>query len=191
MHYQLFSYDLINLWPIILLIIIFIVIPIFISLSKGDFVKELPNIVKTEISKMDELKKYEFLQMYKRKSKSLWLSYFLVLTINLYYGYNRKWGYQIASWLTLGGFGLWILIDIFRMPIIVKNTNKDIAFELLRDFKIINNFNFNNNNDTNLNNGKLENFDVQSSNNNESTIKTWLKNNPGKTLNDYYKENNK
>jgi hypothetical protein len=37
--------------------------------------------------------------------------------------------------LTGGGFFIWWLIDLFRLPGLVKNYNKDIATDTMRNLK--------------------------------------------------------
>jgi len=46
-----------------------------------------------------------------------------IMTVYLYwflfgshYAYFGKWGIQILYWITLGGLGVWAIIDFFTMP---------------------------------------------------------------------------
>jgi hypothetical protein len=100
----------------------------------------LPSMVKNELAKMPAQRQEEFVEEYKRKAKSLGIAYlFLIVVLAMHYGYLRKWGLQIVFWLTGGGFFIWWFIDIFRLPGLVKNYNKDIATEVMRNLKSISN----------------------------------------------------
>ncbi|MCB9323520.1 MAG: TM2 domain-containing protein [Lewinellaceae bacterium] len=78
----------------------------------------------------------EFVEEYKRKSKSVGLAYlFLLVILAMHYGYLGKWGLQIVFWLTGGGFFIWWLIDLFRLAGLVKDYNKDIATDTMRNLK--------------------------------------------------------
>jgi len=96
----------------------------------------LPAMVKNELAKMPAQKQEEFLEEYKRKSKSVTIAYlFLLLILGMHYGYLKKWGLQFAFWLTGGGLFIWAFADLFRIPGLVKNYNKDIATETMRNLK--------------------------------------------------------
>tara|TARA_R110002020_G_scaffold13894_3_gene49633 strand:- start:142 stop:420 length:279 start_codon:yes stop_codon:yes gene_type:complete len=62
--------------------------------------------------------------------KSTGTAYVMYWFLGCHYGYIGKWGVQLAYWFTLGGFGLWILIDLFRIGGIVKRYNNKIYAEL-------------------------------------------------------------
>lgn len=47
-----------------------------------------------------------------------------------HYAYVGKWGTQIAYWLTIGGFGMWALVDLFRIKGIVKRHNNLIYTQI-------------------------------------------------------------
>ena len=99
---------------------------------------DLPSMVKNELAKMSPQKQSEFVEEFERKSKSLGIGYlFLVIVLAMHYGYLRKWGLQIVFWLTGGGFAVWWIIDLFRLPALVKNYNKDIATDIMRNLKAI------------------------------------------------------
>lgn len=102
-------------------------------------VNNLPAMVKNELAKMEAQKQEEFLEEFKRKSKSVGLAYLLLLPIFLclHYAYLKKWGIQILFWLTGGGMLIWWLIDIFRLAGLVRDYNKDIATDVMRNLKAI------------------------------------------------------
>ncbi|PKQ63740.1 TM2 domain-containing protein [Raineya orbicola] len=106
---------------------------LYISASIAD---RLPSMVKNELAKLPAQKQEEFVEEYKRKAKSVGIAYlFLIVILAMHYGYLRKWGLQIVFWLTGGGFFIWWLIDLFRLPGLVKNYNKDIAIDTMRNLK--------------------------------------------------------
>lgn len=98
--------------------------------------KSLPSMVKNELAKMPAHKQEEFVEEFKRKEKSLGIAY-LFFIIYMHYGYLRKWEFQVVFLLTLGGFGIWVLIDLFRIPSLVKDYNKDVATDTMRNLKIM------------------------------------------------------
>ncbi len=106
---------------------------LYISASIADC---LPSMVKNELAKLSAQKQEEFVEEYKRKAKSVGIAYlFLIVILAMHYGYLRKWGLQIVFWLTGGGFFIWWLIDLFRLAGLVKNYNKDIATDTMRNLK--------------------------------------------------------
>lgn len=106
---------------------------LYISASIADC---LPSMVKNELAKLPAQKQEEFVEEYKRKAKSVGIAYlFLIFILAMHYGYLRKWGLQIVFWLTGGGFFIWWLIDLFRLAGLVKNYNKDVATDTMRNLK--------------------------------------------------------
>ena len=106
---------------------------LYISASIAD---SLPSMVKNELAKLSAQKQEEFVEEYKRKAKSVGIAYlFLIVILAMHYGYLRKWGLQIVFWLTGGGFFIWWLIDLFRLVGLVKNYNKDVATDTMRNLK--------------------------------------------------------
>jgi len=108
---------------------------LFISASILD---DLPAMVRNELATLSAQRQQEFVEEYNRKKKSLGIAYlFLVIVFALHYGYLRKWGLQFLFWFTAAGFGIWWIIDLFRLPGLVKNYNMDIANEVMRNLKTI------------------------------------------------------
>lgn len=108
---------------------------LFISSSISD---DLPAMVRNELATLSAQRQQEFVEEYNRKKKSLGIAYlFLIIVFALHYGYLRKWGLQFLFWFTLGGFGIWWIIDLFRLPGLIKDYNMDIANEVMRNLKTI------------------------------------------------------
>jgi len=57
------------------------------------------------------------------KVKSTGTAYLLWLFLGAHYAYLGKWGIQFLYWFTLGGLGIWALIDLFTMSSKVERHN--------------------------------------------------------------------
>ena len=97
----------------------------------------IPSMVRNELAKLSAQKQEEFVEEFNRKKKSSGVAYLCWLLLGIHYGYMRKWGLQVVYWLTLGGFFIWMLIDLFRMPGLISNYNKDIATDVMRNLKAV------------------------------------------------------
>ena len=51
-------------------------------------------------------------------------AYLFWFFFGIHYAYLGKWGWQMLYFLTLGGCGIWMLIDLFRIPKMVAKHNK-------------------------------------------------------------------
>lgn len=96
-----------------------------------------PTIVRNSMDKMTEEQRREYLEEYRRKKKSYVFAYFSWVLVGFHYAYLGKWGVQLVFWLTCGGLFIWYFIDIFRIPGLVDNKNREIAVEALKDWKIL------------------------------------------------------
>lgn len=100
----------------------------------------LPSMVKEALSKMPESKQQQFVEEFNRKKKSTGVAYFfLLLCLGMPYGYLGKWGLQFAYWFCLLifiGF-FWGLYLLFTLPGLVRDVNRDIATQIVRDLKVM------------------------------------------------------
>lgn len=62
--------------------------------------------------------------------KSTGTAYLCWFFLGCHYAYLGKWGLQILYWITLGGLGIWIIIDLFTIPSKVNHHNMIIANEI-------------------------------------------------------------
>lgn len=58
--------------------------------------------------------------------KSTGTAFLFWFLLGAHYAYLGKWGVQILFWLTLGGLGVWLFIDLFRISGLVKRYNANI-----------------------------------------------------------------
>lgn len=97
-------------------------------------VDNLPAMVRSELANQTQ---EEFIEEYRRKAKSSGVAYILWLLLGWHYVYLRKWGIQILFWLTFGGFFIWWLVNFFRIPGLIRDHNKDVSVDVLRNLKSI------------------------------------------------------
>jgi len=98
--------------------------------------KQIPEAVQRKVAAMDEINQEAFLSEFKKKCKSSNVACFFWL-FGFHYAYFGKWMIFIIFWLTCGGFGIWWLIDIFRLHGMVRDHNKTAAIDVLRDIQIL------------------------------------------------------
>lgn len=103
----------------------------------NSLLKQLPTIVRNELERMPFEKQKEFIEEYNRKHKSIVIAYVLWFLLGWHYAYLGKWGWQIFYWLTLGGLLIWLTADLFRIPWMISNFNKDRAVDVLENLKVI------------------------------------------------------
>ena len=75
------------------------------------------------------------LRDYEVRKKSGLIAYILWFFFGFHYLYMGRIAIQLLYWLTVGGFGLWMLIDLFRIPGMVVRKNEDIARELMAQYQ--------------------------------------------------------
>ena len=61
--------------------------------------------------------------------KSKGTAYICWILFGVHYAYLGKWGTQFLYWITLGGFGVWAIIDLFTISGKVNRYNNAIVHE--------------------------------------------------------------
>lgn len=97
----------------------------------------LPSMVISELLQLPAVKQREFLEEFKRKYKSKMIAYVFWLFFGFHYAYLKNWNMQVIFSLTGGGCFIWYFIDLFRIPSMTSNCNKDIAIEIMRNLKVV------------------------------------------------------
>ncbi|GJM63336.1 TM2 domain-containing protein [Persicobacter diffluens] len=62
--------------------------------------------------------------IYESQFKSGIAAYVCWFLLGCHYAYLNNWKRQWLYWLTLGGLGIWALIDLFRIPTMVRKHNQ-------------------------------------------------------------------
>lgn len=95
--------------------------------------RKLPFAVTNQLKQLPEEVQQDFLKEYRKRSKDLAVSYLLQWLGGFHYLYLNKIALFLLYWLTGFGFGIWFLIDIFRMPGLIREANDKIADDCLRE----------------------------------------------------------
>jgi hypothetical protein len=101
----------------------------------SEIVARLPESVVTELAQLPAAKQAEFLQAFRNQSRSLAFAY-LVSLIYCHYGLLGRWAMSGMMWVslfvtaTLGS--VWWLIDLVRLPAMVRTHNQRVAADILR-----------------------------------------------------------
>lgn len=94
-------------------------------------------MVCTELARRTPAQQEQFTEEYDRRKKITSEAYAFWLLFGTHYAYLGKWGVQVIFWLTAAGFGLWWIIDVFRVGSLVRDHNENIATAVLRDMTTI------------------------------------------------------
>lgn len=94
-------------------------------------VDSVPPTVRTEVGALPPALQQEFSEAYERRGRSTGAAYCLCLLIGAHYAYVRRWGLQVLFWVTLFGLGIWLVVDLFRIPTMVRRYNEGVAREIL------------------------------------------------------------
>jgi hypothetical protein len=101
--------------------------------------RELPDAVQAELATMPIVKQYAFMLDFEKKSKSLTMAYLCSL-IYCHYILLGRWtmsGFMLCSLFLAAALGsIWWMIDLVRMPRLVREHNGRLAIEILRNLKV-------------------------------------------------------
>jgi hypothetical protein len=91
--------------------------------------RQLPSAVRSQLANLPAGAQFEFLEEYRRKSKSLWAAYFW----SLFYCHHALLGRRGTTLAMLGM--AWWLVDLVRLPGLVRSYNHALAFDILRNMR--------------------------------------------------------
>jgi hypothetical protein len=103
--------------------------------------RHLPSAVRSQLANLPTGARSAFLDEFQRRSKSLWAAYFCSLFYCHHALLGRR-GTTLAMWLaslaTLGMLGMaWWLVDLVRLPGLVRSYNQALALDILRNMRAI------------------------------------------------------
>ena len=100
--------------------------------------KQIPDAVFQKLESMDETARHAFVEEFSRKKKSPALAFWLLLPFGMHYAYAGRVWLTLIFLITFGGFGIWWFIDLFRVWGMVRERNRSIAIQVLRDIQVLN-----------------------------------------------------
>jgi hypothetical protein len=91
----------------------------------------LPRTIREELPTLPKESQEKFLQLYQKRIKKLWKAYPLCLLYGMHFVYLEETSTGIWFWFTVGGFGVWWVIELLRLPGMVKNHNSMAAIKIM------------------------------------------------------------
>jgi TM2 domain-containing membrane protein YozV len=98
---------------------------------------QVPRSLRDGFGRLPDEVKIDVQRAYKRRHKSLSTAYVLWLLLGFHYVYLGRAGTQIIFSLTLGGLLVWWLLDLFRLPGMLRTYNEDVARDLMVKHKAL------------------------------------------------------
>lgn len=100
---------------------------------------QLPEAVIRKLFTMDELTQEAFVSEFRKKRKSTFIASWLMLIIPCFhYFYLGKIWLNLLFLGTMGGLGIWWLVDVFRLGGVVREYNKTVAIGVLKEIQFLN-----------------------------------------------------
>ena len=100
--------------------------------------RTLPAMVREQVNDLPKVHQAAFLEEYRRRRKIIPIAYAAWFFLGSHYGYlGGRWFVQFIFWFTMGGLFLWWLFDAFRLPLMVRNHNRNVAIAVLRDMRAV------------------------------------------------------
>ena len=107
----------------------------------AEFITKLHPKILYEIGKICPENQIKFQELYTKKKRSLVLAFIcLIFFPGTHYAFLGRWQLQLMYWLTFGGALIWWLVDMFRLPTLVKECNYYQQKKVLMEINSINVF---------------------------------------------------
>lgn len=107
----------------------------------AEFTNKLHPKVLYELGKMCAEKQQKFQELYSGRKRSVTLAYVCLLFFpGTHYAFLGRWQMQVLFWLTLGGAFVWWIVDLFRLPKLVNQTNFHYQQKVLMEVNSVNIF---------------------------------------------------
>lgn len=95
----------------------------------------LPSTIKLTLQEMPQNKVDAFTADYKTIEKTIPLAYVFFILLAAHYAYLGKWGMFVLYIITGGGCLIWTIVDLFRMPGLVRDYNAEKAHNIIITLK--------------------------------------------------------
>ena len=71
------------------------------------------------------------------RQKETGMAYLFWFVFGVHYFYLNKPVINIIYWLTAGGLGIWMIIDLVRIPGMVRSRNKELIQDAIKEAKVL------------------------------------------------------
>jgi hypothetical protein len=105
------------------------------SIVPQELLKKLPRTAREELPTLPKEAQQKFMELYEKRGKKLLIAYPLCLLYGLHYVYLEETSTGIWFWFTIGGFGVWWLINFFTLPGSVKTHNSMAALKTIGEVR--------------------------------------------------------
>ena len=105
------------------------------SVVPQELLKKLPRTVREELPTLSSDAQQKFMELYGPRTKKLLIAYALCLLYGLHYVYLEETSTGIWFWFTVGGFGIWWIINFFTLPGAVKTYNSVAALKTIGEVR--------------------------------------------------------
>ncbi|MCP9199132.1 TM2 domain-containing protein [Gramella sp. GC03-9] len=99
--------------------------------------EDLPYLVQKKLDGLKPEYQKQYINEYRTKKKSVGTAYLLLIVLGWHYAYLKKWGIQVLCWITFWGFLIWWVIDLFRIPKLVKEYNEELALKIINQYSFL------------------------------------------------------
>jgi len=100
--------------------------------------KDIPEAVLRKLETMNEAAQMSFAEEFGKKKKSPRVAFWLAMSVaGLHYLYLGRWVVALIYCATFAGFGVWWIIDLFRVQELVRVRNRTLAIQVLKDVQFL------------------------------------------------------
>jgi hypothetical protein len=95
----------------------------------------VPERVRGELAALPASTRAAFDEAFRRRARSTTTAYVTWILVGGQYGYVGRWALQILFWVTLGGLMVWWVVDLFRIPGMVRRYNERVSHDILESLR--------------------------------------------------------
>ena len=99
---------------------------------QASILKKIPDAVRIKVEKAPFDKQALFIEEYFLRYRDTVSAYCFWLLFGIHYSYLKENKKQWLYWLTLGGLLIWAAVDLFRIPGMVAEYNRNMAVSILK-----------------------------------------------------------
>ncbi|MBA7657908.1 hypothetical protein ES703_65851 [subsurface metagenome] len=100
---------------------------------KASILEKIPDTVRIKVEKAPFDKQVLFIEDYFLRYRDIVSAYCFWLLFGIHYSYLEENKKQWLYWFTLGGLLIWAVVDLFRIPGMVAEYNRNLAVSILEN----------------------------------------------------------